>query len=484
MSVKRSILFLSSEVAPWSKTGGLADVASSLPLALARRGYQVTVVSPLYGGLSQSRFPLRSTGVAVRIQIGRAPIGLELFEALRAPVRWIFLSSPALFGRPGLYGEGGVDYPDNALRFAALSEGALAAARALDQWPDLVHANDWQTAPAILQISRLPARRPRTVFTIHNLAFQGLFDPGVLDQLGWPSSLFDFQALEFYGRLSFIKAGLVYADALTTVSPTYAEEICTPELGCGLDGLLRSRRAHLHGILNGIDDAEWDPAGDPALPIRYDADHLREKARCKEALQLELGLPQDPSRPLFTSIGRLTQQKGVDLLIGALDRSLLERAQVAILGSGDPLLERGLQERREAFPTSLVVRTGFDEGLAHRLEAGGDFFLMPSRFEPCGLNQLYSLRYGTPPIVRATGGLADTVIDAPADLSTGNGFAFVPAESGALRQAMERAIAAFANPRALEALRRRGMAEDHSWGSSAAHFDRLYGSLLSDPEAR
>jgi starch synthase len=306
----------------------------------------------------------------------------------------------------------------------------------------------------------------------------------VLDQLSWPSSLFDSQALEFYGRLSFIKAGLVYADAITTVSPTYADEICTPELGCGLDGLLRSRRASLEGILNGIDGREWNPAKDPALPAPYDAGRLAGKVVCKAALQREVGLPPDSDRPLFTSIGRLTQQKGVDLLVDALDGSLLERAQVAILGSGDPILERALGERAKAFPHSLAVRTGFDEGLAHRFEAGGDFFLMPSRFEPCGLNQMYSLRYGTPPIVRATGGLADTVTNASADLSTGNGFVFGPAEAGALHEAIERAIAAFSRPRALEEFRRRGMAEDHSWEASSAQFDRLYRSLLSDQPAR
>ena len=478
------ILFLSSEVAPWSKTGGLADVAAALPLALSRRGHQVTVVSPLYGSLDRQRFPIRSTGLTVHVQLGPTPVAFELFEAARGAVRWIFLSNPALFERPALYGEGGVDYPDNALRFAALSEGALAAARVLGCWPDILHANDWQTGPAVLRISQLLGPRPHAVFTVHNLSFQGLFVPATLDQLGWPTKLFDSEGLEFYGQLSFIKAGLVYGDALTTVSPTYADEICAPDLGCGLDGLLRSRRAELHGILNGIDTKEWNPAANPALPATYGPDRLQGKAACKRALQGELGLPQDSSRPLFTLIGRLTQQKGVDLVIDTLDRSLLDRAQVAILGSGDPAFERALRDRAKAFPESLAVRTGFDEGLAHRFEAGGDFFLMPSRFEPCGLNQMYSLRYGTPPIVRATGGLADTVIDASADLSSGNGFVFGPAEAGALRQALERAIAAFSTPRALESLRRRAMAEDHSWEASAERFEVLYQSLLPVAQAR
>jgi starch synthase len=448
-----------------------------LPLALAARGHRLTVVSPLSGNLDPARFPIRTTGRTVRIQLGRSSLALELFEAVREDVRWIFLSNPALFGRPGLYGEGGIDYLDNALRFAALSAGALAAARALGRWPDVVHANDWQTGPAILQVSQLSPPRPRTVFTVHNLSFQGLFPPGVVEQLGWPSSLMALGALEFYGQLSFIKAGLIHSDALTTVSPTYADEICTPELGCGLDGLLRSRRARLHGILNGIDGHEWNPAGDPALPAPYAADRLQGKALCKAALQREVGLPVDANRPLFTSIGRLTQQKGTDLLIGALDRSLLDRAQVAVLGSGDPALEQALRERAKLFPASVAVCTGFDEGLAHRFEAAGDFFLMPSRFEPCGLSQMYSLRYGTPPIVRATGGLADTVTDASADLSSGTGFVFRPAEVGALRGAIERAIAAFGEPRALTELRRRAMAIDNSWATSSAEFERLYQGL-------
>ena len=494
------VLFVASEVMPWSKTGGLADVAGALPPALAARGHEITVVSPLYKDLDPAAPTPTSTGIFVPVEVAGDRLILELFEAHGAgegggplgrptgggrragasKVRWLFLGNPSLYGRAGLYGTGGRDHPDNALRFAALSFGALEAMRALGLTSDIVHANDWQTGPLAMRATLLRDGRPspRTVFTIHNLAFQGLFPPETLDRLGWPRSLLNLHELEFYGQLSFLKAGLVFADALTTVSQTYAREICAPEHGAGLDGLLRSRRDRLHGILNGIDTFEWDPRRDRHLPAHYQAEDLSGKARCKAALQKEFGLPVDPTRPLFTSISRFTPQKGFDLLVPSLDEAFLGRAQVAMLGSGDAAIQRALEALQRAHPTSFAVRVGFDEALAHRMEAGGDFFLMPSRFEPCGLNQLYSLRYGTIPIVRATGGLVDTVEDAPADLATGTGFVFEEPTSAALRATLDRALAAEGRPEALLALRRRGMAKDFSWEVSSAQYERLYQSLL------
>ncbi len=470
------VLFLSPEVAPWSKTGGLGDVAGALPRALARLGHQVTVVSPRYASIAPTAPAPASLGVRVSVELAEGPIVFTLYEATLDRVRWIFLDEPGLFGRRGLYGEGGTDYPDNAVRFAAFSTGALAAARALGRTPDVVHANDWQTAPAIL-LGRLGSGpRPRTVFTIHNLAFQGLFPPEVLGSLAWPASLLTPDGLEFYGKVSFIKAGIAYADVITTVSRTYASEIATPEHGCGLDGLLRHRRGALVGIVNGIDTEVWDPGRDPLLPATYrrPAGRRDGKARCKAALQEELGLPVEADVPLFASVGRLTRQKGTDLLLDVLDEGLLGRAQVALLGTGDRDLETALGARAVAHGRSLAVRIAFDEGLAHRMTAGADFFLMPSRFEPCGLNQLYALRYGTPPVVRATGGLGDTVLDASPDLASGTGFVFGPAEPAALRAAIARAQGAFENPAGLLELRRRGMAEDHSWEVAAARYDHLY----------
>ena len=477
-----NVLFLASEVAPWSKTGGLADVAAALPQALAARGHRVTVISPHYGSLDRRRFTTASTGAHARVEVGEGPpVVFEIFEAARDKVRWLFLHDPALFGRPGLYGEGGSDYPDNGLRFGAFCAGALAAARQLGERPHVVHANDWQTAPAVLLGAMAGPSGPRTVFTLHNLAFQGLFPRSVLRQLGWPESLFDWRNLEFYGQVSFLKAGLLHADALTTVSPSYADEICTPELGCGMDGVLRERRGRLRGILNGLDAFEWDPRRDPALPAHYDADSLRGKERCKRALQRELGLEADASAPLFVTVGRLVHQKGTDLLLGAVSDGFLSRAQLALLGTGDSALEARAHELARAHPGRAAAVVGFDEALAHRFEAGGDFFVMPSRFEPCGLNQMYSLRYGTPPVVRATGGLRDTVVDAGPELAAGTGFVFGPAEPAALRAALERAISAHGHPGALAGLRRRGMAEDNTWEASAARYEELYRELGAAP---
>ncbi len=474
------VLYLSAEAAPWFKTGGLGDVASALPEALARLGHQVTVVTPLYGALLPGAPPPAPTGLRAAVELEGGPVVLGISAAQRGRVRWIFLDEPGLYGRAGIYGEGGADYPDNAVRFGVLSAGGLAAMRALGRRPDVVHANDWQTAPAMM-LAKLAPVPPRTVFTIHNLAFKGLFPPDILRRLAWPASLFTPDGLEFFGDVAFIKAGLAYADILTTVSPTYAREITTPEMGGGLDGLLRKRDDVLHGILNGIDAEVWDPRTDRFLPARYGRggklSRRGGKARCKAALQEELGLRVAADRPLFAFVGRLTWQKGIDLLLALLDGPIRERAQIAILGTGEPDLEKALRARAAAQTSGLAVRIAFDEGLAHRMTAGADFLLMPSRFEPCGLNQMYALRYGTPPIVRATGGLADTVRDASPDLSSGTGFSFGPEEPAALRAAVERALAAFAKPDALRAMRERAMAEDNSWEVAAARFDRLYRGL-------
>jgi starch synthase len=485
------ILFFSSEVAPWSKTGGLADVAGSLPQSLAARGHAVTVVSPLYGGPGQAE-GLKAVPVRVPVALGDDTFEAELFEAPLGAARVLFIYHPALFQRRELYGAAGHDFPDNATRFAFLCQAGLQAARALGLKPDVVHANDWQTGPAVLGVAldREPRRRfaeervgPATVFTIHNLAYQGLFPPEVLAQLGWPPWLLDpgrRQQVEFYHQVSFLKAGLAFADAITTVSPTYAEEICTPEQGAGLDGLLLERRVDLHGILNGIDPKIWDPSSDPHLPAWYGAKKLEGKAICKARLQAELGLKVDAEIPLFVAVTRLVDQKGFDLLVPCLDKKFLGRAQVALLGTGDTVLEQALNDRQRAFPGSLAVRLGFDEPLAHRLQAGGDFLLMPSRYEPCGLAQMYALRYGTVPVVHATGGLADTVADASANLSRGTGLTFAAPTVAALREALERALRAFRH-KGLTALRRRGMSQDFSWDSSATKYLALYRSLMQRP---
>jgi starch synthase len=466
------VLFLCSEVAPFSKTGGLADVAAALPAALARRGHAVVSISPLYGTIDRARHRIAPLGRAVEVTLGAETARGEIYEAPPDEgVRRLFVANAPLFDRPEIYGA----YEDNWLRFAFYGRAALAACGAVGFRPEVVHGNDWQTGPAIWEASA--GRLAATVFTIHNLAYQGNFPLAVGGALGWPASLLQPEALEFYGQVSFLKAGLRFADALTTVSPTYAREITTPALGAGMDGLLAARRDVLTGILNGIDGRVWDPRGDPHLPAHYGPESLDGKARCKSELQRELGLPPQPDRPLFVMVSRLSEQKGFGILLPLLTDPLLAQAQVAVLGDGDSHIQTALAAAAARKPDALALRNGFHDGLAHRLEAGGDFFLMPSLYEPCGLNQMYSMRYGTPPVARTTGGLADTVFDAAGP--DGTGFLFSEAEPRALSAALIRALAAYADPSALVRLRQNGMRRDFSWDRSAALYEEVYRRALS-----
>lgn len=474
------VLFVASEVAPFSKSGGLGDVMGALPNALAARGHAVAVVTPRYGGIDPAAHGLARLDGAVPVQ-GR-PTTL-LVAPGPAPV--YFVEHEALFGaRTGLYGEGGLDYPDNAQRFAFLAEAALALPGALGRRLRILHLNDWQAglAPWLLRNAHRddPALRgARTVFTIHNLAYQGLFPKETVPALGLPWEVFRYDAMEFHDRLSFLKAGLVYSDALTTVSPTYAKEILGPEQGFGLDPLLRYRAGDLTGILNGIDVRGWDPETDPHLPAHFSARELSGKAACKAALQRELGLPVRAAVPLLGMVTRLVTQKGLDLLAESLPELLALDVQLAILGSGareyEALFARVARER----PARMAARIGFDEAFAHRIEAGADVFLMPSRFEPCGLNQMYSLRYGTVPVVRAVGGLEDTVEDYDG-WRRGTGFKFREATPGAFLLAVRRALDTFRDHAAWRGLQQRGMAADHSWDRSARAYEALYRRLLGE----
>jgi starch synthase len=476
------ILFVASEVAPWSKTGGLGDVAGALPRALAARGHAVAVVTPRHGfidprehGFARDERVLHVRGEATHVWVKGGPPAIYLLEHER------------LFGsRRSVYGEGGRDYPDNAERFAYLARAALALPGALGLRPRVVHANDWQTGLVPWLLRHEHERDPalagaRTVFTIHNLAYQGVFPKQVVPHLGLSWDAFRLEGMEFHDRLSFMKAGLVFADALTTVSPTYAREILTPQGGVGLDPVLRQRRDRLHGILNGIDVSEWDPAADPHLPAHYTARSLAGKARCKAALQRELGLPVRADVPLIAMVSRLADQKGVDLVVAALGELLARDLQLALLGSGERAYEQALSAAAGNRPDRMAVRIGFDEPLAHRMEAGADAFLMPSRFEPCGLNQLYSLRYGTVPVVRAVGGLEDTIEDYDGWRS-GTGFKFRDYTPGALLLATRRAVDTFRDRRAWRGLVQRGMAQDFSWERSAASYEALYRSLAPGPD--
>jgi starch synthase len=436
------------------KAGGLGDVSGALPPALRELGLEVDVLLPAYTEV------LKKLGGATEVA-RHSDLGFD-YRLLRHGSLLLVDCAP-LYQRAGspYQDPGGKDWPDNALRFGLLSR---AAARLAPQY-DVLHCNDW---PAGLAPVFSPGAK--TLLTIHNLAFQGNFEPAWLARLGLPAELFSVDKLEFHGRLSFLKGGLTHAGVLNTVSPTYAREIQAEEQGCGLDGLLRHRAAALTGILNGIDTDVWDPATDPHLAERYDESSLDRKIVNKRALQKRLNLEASDD-PLVGFVGRLTHQKGVDLIAGALGEIAALPAQVALLGSGERELEGALTAAAARHPGRIAVATGFDEDLAHLIEAGADLFLMPSRFEPCGLNQMYSQRYGTPPVARATGGLADTVADGE------TGFLFERADRAALAAAVRRAVAAWREPRRWREIQRAGMRRDFSWRPAARRYADLYSGL-------
>lgn len=483
------ILYATSEAAPLVKTGGLGDVAGSLPIALHSEGCDVRIILPAY------RTVLKGAG-ALTVVAHREVGSYGIVRILQGTfpnsnmTLWL-IDAPHLFDRDGgPYAQPtGEDWPDNAQRFAlfarvvaALSQGAVP----LGWVPDVVHCNDWQTGliPTWLSQHR---DRPATVFTIHNLAYQGLFPAATYDQLrlslGLPEGLFTLHALEFHGRLSFIKGGLAFADMLSTVSPTYANEICDARLGYGLEGLLRYRRTRLRGILNGMDTGQWDPHTDVFLTRPFSRDNLSGKAANKQAVQQHFGLDSDPSIPLIGMVGRLVEQKGGDLVLDVLPRLVQRHAfQVAVLGTGDPRVERAFKDAARAFPRRVGVEVGFSEQLAHLIEGGADLFVMPSRFEPCGLNQMYSLRYGTVPVVHRTGGLADTVVDASAanlNSDKATGFVFDSPTAEALEKALERALTLFHDREQWQRIMRRGMSQDFSWQRSARAYHALYEEALA-----
>ena len=478
------ILFACSEAYPLIKTGGLGDVSGALPCAIAALQQEVRLVLPGYREVLEQSGRVK-TIARLNLPTGRATLLERLLPGTRLKV-WL-VDFPPYFDRPGnpYQGANGLPWPDNAERFALFCQAvrALALDRAgLDWQPDLVHCNDWQTGlvPALLSLHK---KRPATLFTIHNLAYQGLFPESTFGALDLPWSFWSPNALEFYGQLSFLKGGLAFADRINTVSPTYAREIQTPQFGCGLDGLLRHRRKQLSGILNGIDKS-WNPARDPALTKNYSLRDPKGKNANKRALQRELGLPDSAKMPLLAFVGRLVEQKGIDMLLEILPEVMKLPAQVVLLGSGDRRYEDALQRMARNHPGQISVRTGFDETLAHRIEAGADMFLMPSRFEPCGLNQMYSLRYGTPPIVHRVGGLADTVVDTtPATLrdGTATGVVFDRADSRVLLEAVKRAILLYGEQeRYWRPMQRHGMGQDFSWRRSAECYLDLYRETLSE----
>jgi len=486
-SERLRVLFATPECAPWVKTGGLGDVSAALPAALEAGGLDVRVLLPAYRPVLAATASSRRA-IATLPATDRFPAARLLEAPLPSGVPAWLVDCPALYDRDGgPYQDPatGSDWPDNALRFALLARIAalLAGESSPLPWrPHALHCNDWQTALAPAYLRFASGARVATVVCIHNLAFQGLFPPETAAEVELPPAAYSMDGAEFYGRLSFLKAGLAYADAITTVSPTYAQEIQREPLGFGLQGLLATRAGVLHGMLNGIDDGVWNPAIDPLIALRYDAAHVEAKRGNKLALQERLGLPADASVPLFGFVGRLTQQKGADLIAEAAARIVAGPAQLAILGTGEREYEGALRALARARSREVAVKVGFDERLAHLIEAGADAFLMPSRFEPCGLNQMYSQRYGTPPIAHATGGLCDSVVDCtPATLADGTatGFLFREPTADALGDAVGRAIAAYRDVPTWRTLQRNGMARDFGWGASAERYVALYRSLAS-----
>lgn len=483
------VLFVTSEIAPWVKTGGLGDVAGALPAALAGAGCDVRVLVPDYPALAAA-FPTRGAPVGLPAQAPGLPSSVLTVASATPGLSLLLLCAPGLYDRPGnpYLGPDGHDWHDNALRFGLLARvAALLAAGAtpLDWVPDVIHCNDWQTAlaPAFLRYLHDGAGAA-SVVSIHNLAFLGLFDPRTLRQIGLPEHAFALDGVEFHGHVCYLKAGLQSCDRIATVSPTYAREILEPEFGNGLDGLLRHRSDRLSGILNGIDTALWNPAADPAIARNYDADSLDRKRENRRDLQHRLGLTVQDDHPVIGVVSRLTEQKGLDLLLEVADGLCDRGVQFAVLGSGEPWLQAGWQALAARHPERCSVTIGFDETLAHRIEAGADLFAMPSRFEPCGLNQMYSLRYGTPPVVRRTGGLADTVTDATPGGKGGNGFVFEAPTAAALSSAIERALALWADCRAWRRVQRAGMHCDHGWAPAARAYRQLYEAALDDRARR
>jgi starch synthase len=472
------VLLASSEVHPFSKTGGLADMVGALGKALVRDGHRVGIVTPLYLGLRERLSDLKSTGLELDLALGVRRVRGEVWALETSPGLTIyFIDQPEYYHRADLYQKDGHDYPDNAERFLFLSKSVAFLALQLEWKPEVVHLHDWQVAFAALLLyeqRRLGIPVPGICATIHNLAYQGVFPASQYALSNLPWTYFSPDGVEFYGQMNCLKAALRYADVLTTVSPRYAREITTQEFGCGLEGLLREREGSLFGILNGVDYDEWNSAGDPYLKHSFGAANLQGKAQNKTELQTEFGLPAKPEIPLFGSIGRMVEQKGVDILLGALEEMLNTNIQFVQLGSGAPAFQRAFQDLARRFPERAAVRIGFDEAASHRIEAGSDFFLMPSRFEPCGLNQMYSLRYGAIPVVRATGGLDDTVIDPRENLDRANGIKFHEYSSLALAKGIRKAVALYEATELMQRFRLNAMAADFSWNRTAGQFLQVY----------
>jgi len=473
-----SVLLIGSEAHPFAKSGGLADVLGALPTALARLGWSATVALPRYRGVMAGA-PVER----IAVSLGGYTHDIVYFDApMGDGARALLVECPELYDRDSLYGANNTEYQDNPRRFAVLVRAAFEFLARRGIRPTVVHAHDWQAGLAPVYLKSHYARHPvlggvPSIMTIHNLAYQGAFSPDWLPRLDLPWDQYAIDRLEFWGRISLLKGGIIDADYITTVSPRYAEEIQTPEAGFGFDGIMRARRERLFGILNGIDTREWDPSRDPLLPVPYNADDLFGKSAAKLEVLRRYRLPADAAalrKPLIGMVSRMVDQKGLDLIAALASELPQLDAAFVILGTGDPMYQRFWTDLAAAHPDRIGVRIGFDESLAHLIEGGADMFLMPSRYEPCGLNQMYSLRYGTVPVVRAVGGLADTVRDYGSGRPGATGFTFADYTPAALLDTLQRALRLFDDQGRWKALQLAGMAEDHSWDRSAAEYVKIY----------
>ncbi len=479
------ILFASPEAVPFVKTGGLADVSGALPKALAEMGHEVFLILPKYRGIEDRRFHLTKTGTHLKVPISQRMETAEIYSGKPSPnLQVFFLRQDAYYDRDYLYGTSSGDFEDNAERFTFFSREIIETILALELKPDIIHCNDWQTGLTPVYLKTLyrydsSLAQAASVFTIHNIAYQGLFGHYDLHltNLGW--ELFTPQGLEFYGKLNFLKGGITFADAVTTVSGKYMEEIQTSEFGAGLDGVLQDRRKDLYGILNGVDYEEWSPTQDSFIKAHYKVGDLAGKKICKADLQQAFHLPVREDVPVLGMISRLIEQKGFDLMAAIMEDLVKMEIQFVLLGTGDEKYHLLFENLAQKHPDRLGIKIGFDNALAHKIEAGADMFLMPSRFEPCGLNQIYSLKYGTVPIVRATGGLDDTIQDFSPLKEEGNGFKFTSYSAAELLAAIERALQIYRSKPTWEKLMVRGMTADFSWHQSARAYLDVYQRTLT-----
>jgi len=471
------IVFVASEGVPFSKTGGLADVVGALPKALAKLGHQLEVVLPRYRMTKPGKPEPTLQSLTLPLGEGFKFASIQNAGVAGGVQTWL-VESPSLFDRAGLYQEEGEDYPDNPQRFAAFSFAALELMKRSGTPPDIIHCHDWQSALVPIYLRNLYHedeyfRKTSVVFTIHNVGYQGLFPAAILPQISLPADLFTMDFLEYYGKVNLLKGGIVFSDFITTVSRKYAEEIQTAEFGCGLEGAFRARKARLRGILNGVDYDLWDPATDELIAARYSAENMSGKTACKKALLERMGVKEPAlDRPVIGIVSRFAPQKGFDLIAKIAERLAAADVCIVALGTGDPVYEELFRRMATAFPEKFLVAVAYDNTLAHQIEAGSDMFLMPSRYEPCGLNQIYSLKYGTVPVVRATGGLDDTI--EAFDGQSGTGFKFSTYTGDALFGAVEQALAAYRQPAVWRRVVHNGMLKDFSWGRSAEQYLEVY----------